>query len=152
MRARRSFEAVEDDDERGAAVAAGQPVEVNEITVWRFHPLATQRGLPATSEQRAPESLEMAAPIPPGRAVVGARGHSITAGAQIWPPHSPSLAPACPRRAPPPCSARQCRSATSLLLALEKQLDDFRRDLARPLVQLGLGQVRDRVREREELV
>src|SRR5713101_4471313 len=42
--------------------------------------------------------------------------------------------------------------ASRLLLALEEQLDDLRRDFARPLVQLGVRQVRDRMRQREELV
>ena len=43
-------------------------------------------------------------------------------------------------------------AAVPLVLALQEKLHDLRRDLARPLVELGLRQVRDRVGHEEEPV
>src|SRR5499433_2707887 len=52
-----------------------------------------------------------------------------------------------PQSLTPPVSVRR-----RLLLTLEEELDDVGNDLPCPLVELGLGEVGDRMRQSEELV
>jgi hypothetical protein len=66
VRARRAFEAVEDQDERRVRRTV-QPVEVEEVSVSGGDPLAPQRDATAADE-RAPDGLEVSASTPPGRA------------------------------------------------------------------------------------
>ena len=67
----RALESVENDHERRATLAAGQPVEIDEVAVGGLDPLAANLRAPAAPEQGTPQRLEMAASVPPRRPVGG---------------------------------------------------------------------------------
>jgi hypothetical protein len=50
----RALEPVENDHERRATLAAGQPVEIDEVAVGRLDPLAPHLRTPAAAEQGTP--------------------------------------------------------------------------------------------------
>src|SRR5262249_13968276 len=122
VRARGALEAVEDQQQRAGRGRVDEPVHVQEVAVGRLEALAAHRRLPPVSEQRPPERLEMAAPVPERGVVVlqfflcgRPRPHRrmaiyrlnlwaladygltlqalLNAGAQTWPPHSPAGGP-----------------------------------------------------------
>ena len=64
--ARRAFEAVEHQHERRVGAGRVSPVEIDEVTVGGGDPLPPPPD-PVTAEERAPDSLDVRVPAPPGR-------------------------------------------------------------------------------------
>src|SRR5713226_8576532 len=70
MRARRAFEAVQDEDERRAGRRGLEPVDIHEVAVRRVAALAPQSRTVELANQRAPDRLEVTAAVPPRGAVL----------------------------------------------------------------------------------
>src|SRR5215472_16967262 len=69
VRAGGTLEAVEDEHDGRAGDGRVEPVEIQEVAVFGEQALAAQRRPAESPEERAPDGLEVAAPVPPRRVI-----------------------------------------------------------------------------------